>query len=133
MVLNTLNRPKQNVSSHLNKSNLHFALVLFCLSLALLQTELDSVWSHYHYKSQHIQHPKHILASPFFYVMKVECLQEAMRSLSRKTTLPSICFTLILEHLVQKIHYNNNNNNLNSCLVLYKTLFYMESYKSSTT
>ena len=62
--------------------------------------------------------------------MKVECLQEEMRSLGRKTTLPSICFTLILQHLVWKI---NNDNKLTISLILYKIIFYMECYKSSTT
>ena len=51
--------------------------------------------------------------------MKVECLQEEMQSLGRKTTLPSICFTLILQHLVWKI---NNDNKLTISLILYKII-----------
>ena len=62
--------------------------------------------------------------------MKVECLQEEMRSLGRKTILSSICFTEILLHLIQKI---NNNNKLTIFLILLQIIFYVESYKSSTT
>ena len=67
---------------------------------------------------------------PLFYFMKVECLQGEMRSLDRKTTLPSIMLTLILQHLVRKI---NNDSKLTNFLILYKIIFFMESYKSSTT
>ena len=62
--------------------------------------------------------------------MKVERLQEEMRSLGRKTILSSICFTEILLHLIQKI---NNNNKLTIFLILLQIIFYVESYKSSTT
>ena len=57
-------------------------------------------------------------------------LQEEMRSLGRKTILSSICFTEILLHLIQKI---NNNNKLTIFLILLQIIFYVESYKSSTT